>query len=119
MTVGCWEGRKSYRNGILGYGYWIVTSKIVESSCYEENKVVLIIVVASTGMVSSPSVQIGQKLNESIWTKLCHLIQKVSNVSRGVSTDVKILIPCVWNATEGPKHINCFKTWSNQLEFLR
>ena len=65
---------------------------------------VLSIVVASTGMVNSSSVQIGQKLNESIWTKLCNLVPKVFNRSRGVATDVEILVSGVRDATGVPKH---------------
>ena len=81
---------------------------------------ILSIVVASTGMAISPSIQIGQKRNESIWTKLCHLVPKVSNGSRSVATDVEILISGVRNATEFTKHSNCFKMsfWRFRYEKL-
>ena len=66
-------------------------------------------------MVVSPSLQIGQKLNESIWIKLCDLVPLVVfTVSRGV----KILIPGVWNTAEVPYNIDFFKKWSNQLAIL-
>ena len=69
--------------------------------------------------MSSPSLQIGQKLNESIWIKLCDLVPNVFTVSRGVASDVKILIPGVWNTAEVPYNVNFLKKWSNQLAILQ
>ena len=66
---------------------------------------ILSIVVASTGMALSTSLQRGQKLDESIWPKLCNLVPKVSNRSRGVASDVEMLISGVCNTTGVPKKL--------------